>query len=184
MKNSEEVSQFSKPIHNVEDLDEITQSQKKFHYVCHRATLLLTALLLSIEQLLNDFNPNVRNFRRDEHLQPQAFMALKKIDDKVFQSLKVWLQSPVFIDAHIPPEIRITFLQVLYLLVSAKDAYSKLKGETLNNFITDMIAQIATRAAEESKATEAEAAQESTDEKLAYIMLEDSMMLMTVQKLL
>ena len=68
--------------------------------------------------------------------------------------------------------------------MSAKDAYSKLKGETLNNFITDMIAQIATRAAEESKATEAEAAQESTDEKLAYIMLEDSMMLMTVQKLL
>ena len=90
----------------------------------------------------------------------------------------------MFIDAHIPPEIRITFLQVLYLLVSAKDAPSKLKGETLNNFITDMIAQIATRAAEENKATEAEAAQESTDEKLAYIMLEDSMMLMTVQKLL
>ena len=111
-------------------------------------------------------------------------MALKKIDDKVFQSLKVWLQSPVFIDAHIPPEIRITFLQVLYLLVSAKDSLSKLKGETLNNFITDMIAQIATRAAEESKANEAEAAQESTDEKLAYIMLEDSMMLMTVQQLL
>ena len=90
----------------------------------------------------------------------------------------------MFIDAHIPPEIRITFLQVLYLLVSAKDAPSKLKGETLNNFITDMIAQIATRAAEESKANEAEAAQEFTDEKFAYIMLEDSMMLMTVQKLL
>jgi hypothetical protein len=48
--------------------------------VCHRAQLLLTALLLSIEQLLNDFNPNVKNFRRDENLQTQPFMAFKTID--------------------------------------------------------------------------------------------------------
>ena len=88
--------------------------------MCHRAQLLLTALLLSIEQLLNDFNPNVKNFRRDENLQTQPFMAFKTIDQKVLMAMKVWLQSPVFLDEHIPFEVRITFLQVLYLVVSAK----------------------------------------------------------------
>ena len=46
----------------------------------------------------------------------------------------------MFIDEHIPHEIRITFFQVLYLVVSAKGALSKLRGETLNNFIADVIA--------------------------------------------
>ena len=98
---------------------------------------------------MNVFNPNVKNFRRDEDLQAQDFMANTTIDNKVFQALKVWLQSPVFIDVHIPPEVRITFVQVLYLVVSAKGALSKLRGETLHNFITDMIDKIANRGASE-----------------------------------
>ena len=67
-------------------------------------------------------------------------MAFKEINSKVFRSLKVWLQSPVFMDEHIPHEIRISFIQVLYLVVSAKGALAKLRGETLHNFIAEMIA--------------------------------------------
>mmetsp|Transcript_38452 Transcript_38452/g.50435 ORF Transcript_38452/g.50435 Transcript_38452/m.50435 type:complete len:80 (+) Transcript_38452:1303-1542(+) len=69
-----------------------------------------------------------------------ALMSFRSINDKVFRQMKVWLQSPVFLDAHIPHGVRITFLQVLYLVVSAKGALEKLRGETLLNFISDMIA--------------------------------------------
>ena len=100
-------------------------------------------------------------------------MIYKDINVKVFQSMKVWLQSPVFIDAHIPPEIRITFLQVLYLVVSAKDALKSLKGETLNNFITDMIAQIANRKAG-TGANTAVAQEESKEESKSAVAQETS----------
>ena len=45
--------------------------------------------------------------------------------------------------------MRITFVQVLYLVVSAKGALAKLRGETLHNFIADMIVKIANRGATE-----------------------------------
>ena len=105
-------------------------------------------------------------------------MSSKTIDLKVFRALKVWLQSPVFLDEHIPTEIRITFLQVLSLLTSAKDALVKLKGETLNNFITDMIAQIANRGSEETK--DAAISSSAVHEDSHFIKLEDSLLLMTV----
>lgn len=49
LKNSEEVDQLSRPITPDMDPDEIPLNHKKFHHVCHRAMLLLSALLLSIE---------------------------------------------------------------------------------------------------------------------------------------
>lgn len=49
LKNSEEVDQLSRPITPDMDPDEIPLNHKKFYHVCHRAMLLLSALLLSIE---------------------------------------------------------------------------------------------------------------------------------------
>jgi len=66
-------------------------------------------------------------------------MSFRDIPSAVVRYMKVWLQSPVFLDLHIPADIRITFLQVVYLVVSAKEALDKLRGETLLNFIADMV---------------------------------------------
>jgi hypothetical protein len=41
----------------------------------------------------------------------------KAVEEDVYKYFKVWLQSPVFLDDKISDSIRITFLQVLYLLV-------------------------------------------------------------------
>ena len=81
LKNSEDISVFSQPIEEHENPGDVVHSRKKFFFECHQAQLKLTALLLSIEQLLNDENPNVRNFRRDDHLQAYTFMAYKTIND-------------------------------------------------------------------------------------------------------
>lgn len=113
-------------------------------------------------------------------------MAFKKIDQKVLMAMKVWLQNPVFLDQHIPAEIRITFLQVLYLVVSAKGSLEQLKGETLQNFISDMVNHIASHGEEESKVdlNASAVSSSSSRSKHGQTMLEDSLVLMTVQKLL
>ena len=41
----------------------------------------------------------------------------RAVEEDVYKYFKVWLQSPVFLDDKISDSIRITFLQVLYLLV-------------------------------------------------------------------
>ena len=192
LRSSENVEELRQPIDPEEERRDpgSQQSRRIFHHVCHKAALRLTALLLSIEQGLNDENPNVPSFRTIPRA--QALMAQMKIDDKVFRQVKVWLQSPVFLDRHIPPAIRITFLQVLYLVVSANGALEKLRGETLLNFISDMISQVAKRGEEskESAQTGAAAATSvtprstSTAEELAYGRLEDGLVMMTISKLL
>ena len=96
LKNFQNVAQFSKPIADGEDPKDILDSRKQFNYVCHRTTLLLTALLLSIEQLKNEQNPNVKSYTTT--VQVPAQMSYQTLDHKVFRSMKVWLQSPVFLD--------------------------------------------------------------------------------------
>lgn len=47
----------------------MTNTQRQYKYLCHQAQLQLTALLLSIEQLLyNEYNPNLLQTRQDEKL--------------------------------------------------------------------------------------------------------------------
>lgn len=98
----------------------------------------LTSLLLSLEQLLNnEFNPNLPIIRRSENSQGlgkfseiimDSFTKSKEvIEDRVYLYLKMWLQNPVFLDEAIDPSIRITFLQVIYLVVELERTMSIFK---------------------------------------------------------
>ena len=70
-------------------------------------------------------------------------------------------------------------------MISAKDALSILKGETLHNFIADMTAQIANRSEEESKEqSAASSSQQPLTQTAGYTKLEESLMMMTISKLL
>lgn len=51
------------------------------------------------------------------------------IEDKVYRYLKMWLQNPVFLDEAINKNIRITFLQVVYLVVELEGSMAKFKDE-------------------------------------------------------
>jgi len=51
----------------------MTNTQRKYKYLCYQAQLQLTSLLLSIEQLLyNEYNPNLLQTRQDENLDAQS----------------------------------------------------------------------------------------------------------------
>lgn len=59
---------------------ELTRVQRRFRYTCYKAQLLLTALLLSIEQLLhNAFNPNLLQTKKEDNLDAR---------DKFYEQLK------------------------------------------------------------------------------------------------
>jgi len=89
------------------------------------------------------------------------------IETDVFKYIKVWLQSPVFLDNNISDEIRITFLQVLYLIIDIPDSMTYFKtSEVTLNFITDAIFKI------------------SKDTKDNQGLVEDSLVLLITQKML
>lgn len=85
----------------------------------------------------------------------------------MYKYIKVWLQSPVFLDNNISDEIRITFLQVLYLIIDIPDSMTYFKtSEVTLNFITDAIFKI------------------SKDTKDNQGLVEDSLVLLITQKML
>lgn len=75
--------------------------QTKYQFTCYKALVLLTALLLSLEQLLtNDFNPNLQQIRRNPNstglekfneITIEVASNRKVIEDSVFKMFKVWL---------------------------------------------------------------------------------------------
>lgn len=102
--------------------------------------MLLTSLLLSLEQLLNnEFNPNLPNVRRNENSQGISKFGeilidslthrKEVIENRVYLYLKMWLQNPVFLDEAIDKNIRITFLQVVYLVVELEGTMAQFKKE-------------------------------------------------------
>ena len=138
---------------------------------------MLTTLLLSIEQLLqNEYNPNLLQTKKDSNLDAQGQLYAKlierstdqiQIEEQVYKYFKVWLQSPVFLDNHISDEIRITFLQVLYLIIDVPDSMTFFKtSEVPLHFITDTIFKI------------------SKDQKDNQGLVEDSLVLLITQKML
>ena len=99
---------------------------------------MLTTLLLSIEQLVqNEYNPNLMQTRKEnQHNDAQGQLYSKlierstdqiQIEEQVYKYFSVWLKSSLFLDNHISDEIRITFLQVLYLIIDIPDAMNFFK---------------------------------------------------------
>jgi hypothetical protein len=112
----------------------------QYQYYCYKAQVLLTSLLLSLEQLLNnEFNPNLPNPRRNENSQgiskfgeiliDNLVHRKEVIENRVYLYLKMWLQNPVFLDEAIDKNIRITFLQVVYLVVELEGTMAQFKKE-------------------------------------------------------
>lgn len=114
---------------------------------------MLTSILLSIEQLLfNDFNQNrlMANKKEDKNAETKFYKQIiektteqTQLDHKVYPILGFWLQTQVFLSKNIPVEIRLTFLQIIYLIIDVADAVKVLKdNQSLMQFITDSIEKI------------------------------------------
>jgi len=103
--------------------------KKTFDYHCYQSIVMLTSILLSMEQLqMNEFNPNRHSLplhRKDEknaEYKMQKHVLSKTCDvttleDRVYQNINGWLQQYVFLDKRLPIEIRITFLQLIYQII-------------------------------------------------------------------
>lgn len=119
------------------DEEKREEFQKGFNYRQYQALLMLTALMLAIEQLLsNPFNPN-HLFMTSAGDKQQSQKAIWKsymsshlsqsiLADKVHSVVSFWLSTQVFLDKHLPLEIRISFLQLMILVVKTKESVSRL----------------------------------------------------------
>jgi len=120
-------------MHNTGDLN-INNTQKEFKYYCYQSLLMLTTLLLSMEQFLNnENNPNVAKFKKED--KKQGNTGNREMED-LFQYFAFWLQSQVFLQQHIPEKIRITFLQILCMTVNEKKFdYEDRLVEVINDYL-------------------------------------------------
>lgn len=137
--------------------EELVDLTRRFFYCQYQSLLMLTSLMLSIEQLLcNRANPN-HLFMAAAGDKQQTQKALWKsqftshqfshgLADEVHRIVSFWLTTQVFLDKNMPLEIRVIFLQLVILVVKTKDAVNKLhaSGEALYDFVREAIEKIAT----------------------------------------
>mmetsp|Transcript_29965 Transcript_29965/g.29168 ORF Transcript_29965/g.29168 Transcript_29965/m.29168 type:complete len:225 (+) Transcript_29965:2098-2772(+) len=116
---------------------------------------MLTSILLSIEQLLyNDYNPNrlMATKKEDKNAEAKFYKQIiekiteqAQLDNRVYPIFSFWLQTQVFLSKQMPVEIRITFFQIIFLIIDMNDAIKILKdNQCLMQFITDSIEKIIT----------------------------------------
>ena len=67
-----------------------------------------------------------------------------QLDHKVYQIISFWLQTQVFMARYIPIEIRLTFLQIIFLVIDVSDSVKTLKenGDSLLTFLYETISHI------------------------------------------
>lgn len=90
----------------------------------------------------------------------------KTIEEEVYKYFKVWLQSPVFLDNNISDSIRITFLQVLYLMVEIDETNTFKELNVPLQFINDAIERM------------------SNEKEKNTRLIENSLILLITQKML
>ena len=137
----------------IENPERMSANQRQYKYLCSQAQLQMTALLLSIEQLLyNEFNPNLLQSRHEEKLDAQAKLTaqlilrttdIRQVEERVFKYFTMWMQYPVFLDDELPIDLRITFLQVLFLIIDAPGSMAFFKkSEVPLDFVTKLINKV------------------------------------------
>ena len=68
---------------------------------------------------------------------------IRQIEDKVFRFFNLWLQYPIFLEDEMPEDIRITFLQALFLIFDVPSSMQFFKKtEVPLEFISKMIGRV------------------------------------------